>query len=146
MNPEGLFEIMPAEGWTSDDSGYMGPGIIMKGAAGESGIQPVFHLLYQPAGIVTLDVQWLTRLGQIRYDYGRVKFLSMKNYEEAAPPYSEALYTYVENERSYKAIVRLVKDGETFFFMTAVAVEEEFGEVQPLFSSMFESFRPGKKD
>ena len=146
LSPEGLFEILPPEGWTSDDSGHMGPGIIMKGPAGESGTQPVFHLVYQPAGIVTLDVQWLTRLGQIRYDFQRVRFLSMKNYEEAVPPYSEALYTYLEKDLSYKAKARLVKEGDTFFFMTAVAAEEEFGEVEPLFSAILESFRTGKGD
>jgi hypothetical protein len=145
-HPDGLFSIVPPSGWKNDDSGHMGKGVVMKGPAGESGFEPVVHLVYEPAGIVTLDVMWHTRLGQIRYDLQRVKFLFLEDHEEESPPYYQARYSYRDRDRSYLADVRLVMHDKQFFFMTAAAPEEEFETYAPVFQAVFESFRPGGGD
>ena len=143
---EGFFSIVPPEGWKTDDSGHMGPGVVIKGPAGPSGIEPVVHLLHQPSGIVTLDVQWLTRLGQIRFDLESVRFLSLEDHETADPPYYQARYSYMEKSLPYHALVRLVKHDDHFYFMTAAAPEGEFEEHLPLLQNVLESFRPGGGD
>jgi hypothetical protein len=142
-DPDGLFTIVPPNGWKNDDSGHMGKGVVMKGPAGESGIEPVVHLICEPAGIVTLDVMWHTRLGQIRYDLQRVKFISLEDHEDESPPYSQARYSYRDQDRTYLADIRLVMHDKRFFFMTAVAPEEEFETNFPAFKAVFDSFRPG---
>jgi hypothetical protein len=121
----------------------MGKGVIMKGPAGEAGVEPVVHMIHQPSGIVTLDVQWHTRLGQVRYDRERVKFQGLEDHEDQDPPFSQAKFSYVEGERSFVALMRLYKHGDRFFLFTAAAPEEEFGALSALFLSVFESFRPG---
>ncbi len=145
-DPDGLFSIVPPNGWKHDDSGHMGKGVVMKGPAGESGSEPVVSLICEPTGIVTLDVMWHTRLGQIRYDLQRVRFQSLEDHEDESPPYYQARYSYRDQDRSYLADVRLVMHEKNFFFMTAVAPEEEFERHSPVFQAVFASLRPGGGD
>ena len=142
-DPEGFFSVTPPDGWKTDDSGYMGKGVVMKGPAGKAGIEPVVHMTHQPSGIVTLDVQWHTRLGQIRYDLERVRFQGLEDHEDHDPPYSQAKYSYVENDRTYLAMMRLYKHADRFFLFTAAAPEEEFDGLSAAFLFVFDSFRPG---
>jgi hypothetical protein len=142
-DPDGLFTVVPPSGWKNDDSGHMGKGVVMKGPAGESGIEPVVLLTYETAGIVTIDVMWHTRLGQLRYDLQSVKFRSLEDHEDKSPPYDQARYSYRDQDRTYLADIRLVMHDKRFFFMTAVAPEEEFETNFPAFKAVFDSFRPG---
>jgi hypothetical protein len=142
-DPEGFFTVTPPDGWKTDDSGYMGKGVVMKGPAGAAGVEPVVHMIHQPSGIVTLDVQWHTRLGQIRYDRERVKFMGLEDHEDLNPPYSQAKFSYVEAERTYISFMRLYKHEDRFFLFTAAAPEEEFEGLATAFLSVFDSFRPG---
>jgi hypothetical protein len=143
-DPEGFFAVVPPDGWKTDDSGYMGQGVIIKGPAGKAGTEPVVHLIHEPSGIVTLDVQWHTKLGQIRYDLDRVKFLGLEDHEDLDPPYSQAKYSYVEGEKTFLAMVRLYRHRERFYLLTASAPEGEFEGLSPLFRSVFDSFSPGE--
>ena len=64
-DPAGHFTITPPDGWSTDDSGHMGPGLVAKGPADAAGAEPLIHLTHEAAGIVTLEVRWQTLLGQI---------------------------------------------------------------------------------
>jgi len=145
-DPGGIFSIDTPEGWKADDSGYMGKGVVMKGPAGPAGIEPVIHLLHEGAGIVTLDVLWHTHLGRLRYDLERVKFQSLKDFEEESPPFSQARYTYGDGDVNYKAITRALMHNERFFLLTAASPAGEFEGLLPLFTATFDSMRPGKAE
>ena len=143
-DPGGIFSVNVPEGWSTDDSGHMGPGVVMKGPAGEAGVDPVMHLLHEKAGIVTLDVQWPAYLGRIRYEREKVKFVKLEDFDEAKPPFSQARYSFVEGGRSYGAFSRMFLSGGRFYLITATAPEEDFDTFLPLFRSTFDSFRPGE--
>ena len=143
-DPGGIFSVNVPEGWSTDDSGHMGPGVVMKGPAGEAGVDPVMHLLHEKAGIVTLDVQWPAYLGRIRYEREKVKFVKLEDFDEAKPPFSEARYSFVDGGRTYGALSRMFLSGGRFFLITATAPEGEFDEFLPLFRSTFNSLLPGE--
>lgn len=142
---EGHFTILSPQGWKTDDSGHMGPGVIMKGPAGPSGVEPVIHLTHEPTGIVTLDVMWHTHLGRIRYDLERVQFKGLEDFEEHDPPYYQARYSFTAGESTQEAFARMVRIGERFYLLTATATEGEFEQLDKLFNEIFDSLRPGKK-
>ena len=143
-DPDGFFTIIPPDGWKTDDSGYMGQGVIMKGPAGKAGMEPVVLLIHEPSGIVTLEVQWHTKLGQIRYELDRVKFLGLEDHEDLDPPFSQAKYSYMEGEKTFLSMIRLYKHRDRFYFLTASSPEEEFEGFSALFLSVFNSFTPGE--
>jgi hypothetical protein len=142
-DPEGFFTVILPDGWTVEDSGYMGKGVIMKGPAGKGGGQPAVSVIHEPSGILALDVQWHTRLGQIRYDLERVRFLGLEDHEDRNPPYSHAKYSYVSGAQNFVAMVRLYKHDSRFFLFSASAPEEEFESLAATFMAVFDSFRPG---
>jgi len=142
-DPEEFFTIDIPNGWKADDSGHMGKGVIMKGPAGPAGMEPIIHLLHEPAGVVTLDVQWPTHLGRLRYELEKVKFLKLEDFEKDVPPFSQAHYSYAEGGKAFQALTRMFLSGERFFLITAAAPEGEFDGLQPLFQRTFDSLSPG---
>jgi len=143
--PQGLFTISLPEGWSADDSGHMGPGLVAKGTPAADGVVPLIHLTHEAAGIVTLELRWQTLLGQMRYDYERLRYLSLEEHEGATPPYAQALYSYRRGDQDLVALTRLVLAGGRFFQMTAVASADVFAELHPAFLAAFDSFRPGEE-
>jgi hypothetical protein len=141
--PGGLFMFTPPEGWVLDDSGHMGPGLVAKGPAGPGGVEPLIHLTHEPSGIVTHEVRWQTLLGQMRFDYERLKFLAIKEQPDAVPVYGQAVYVYQRGNQSYQAVTRLVLANGRFYEMTAVALESEFFDLYPALVASFDSLRPG---
>jgi hypothetical protein len=140
-DPAGHFSITPPEGWATDDSGHMGPGLVAKGPAGAAGVEPLIHLTHEPAGIVTHEVRWQTLLGQLRFDYERLKFLAIKEQPDADPVYGQAVYVYQRGDRSYQAVTRLVLAKGRFFELTAAAPESEFFDLYPALVAAFDSLR-----
>jgi len=140
-DPAGFFSFTPPDGWSVDDSGHMGPGLVAKGPAGEGGVEPLIHLTHEPAGIVTLEVRWQTLLGQMRFDNERLKFLALKEEEEAKPPFGQAVYVYQRGDKSYQAVTRLVLAKSRFYQLTAVAPESEFFDLFPTMTAAFDSLR-----
>jgi hypothetical protein len=144
-DPQGLFAVTPPDGWATDDSGHMGPGLIAKGPADPDGEEPpLIHLTHEAAGIVTLDVRWQTLLGQMRFDQERLRYLSIEEHEEATPPYSQALYSYQRAGKEYVALTRLVLAGGRFYELTAVAPEAHFAGLHPTFLAAFDTLRVEK--
>ena len=143
-DPGGLFSFTPPEGWATDDSGHMGPGLVAKGPAGAGGAEPLIHLTHEPAGIVTLDVRWATLLGQMRFDLERLRYLSLEEHEDAKPPYAQALYSYWRGEQEFVSLSRLVLANERFYHLTAVAPAEVFTSLHPVFLACFDTFRVGE--
>jgi len=143
--PSGLFSITPPDGWATDDSGHMGPGLVAKGPAGAAGIEPLIHLTHEAAGIVTHEVRWQTLLGQMRFDYERLKFLAIKEQPDADPVFGQAVYVYQRGNQSYQAVTRLVFAKGRFYEMTAAAPESEFFDLYPALIASFDSLRPGGK-
>ena len=86
VDPAGLFTLTPPDGWSTDDSGHMGPGLVAKGPAGAAGSEPLIHLTHEPAGIVTHEVRWQTLLGQLRFDNERLRFITIADRQEERPP------------------------------------------------------------
>jgi len=144
-DPTGQFSIATPEGWDTDDSGHMGPGLIAKGPAGPAGIVPLIHLTHEPAGIVTHEVRWQTLLGQMRFEYERLKFLAIKEQPDADPVYGQAVYVYQRGTQSYQAVTRLVLAKGRFYEMTAAAPESEFHDLYPVLIAAFDSLRLGGK-
>jgi hypothetical protein len=145
-DPAGLFAITPPDGWATDDSGHMGPGLVAKGPADiASGVEPLIHLTHEPAGIVTLEVRWQTLLGQMRFDQERLKYISLEEHEEAKPPYAQALYAYQRGPQQYVALTRLVLANGRFYQITGAAPEAIFPDLHPVFLAVFDSLRPGGK-
>ena len=143
-DPQGLYAFTPPDGWSVDDSGHMGPGVVAKGPADDQGREPLIHLTHEPAGIVTLEVRWQTLLGQMRFDHERLRYLSIEDHEEAAPPYSQALYSYQQGPREYVSLTRLVLAGGRFYLVTALAPEGMFAGLHPAFLMSFDSLRVEK--
>jgi len=141
QDTEGLFTIRIPEGWTAEESNFMGKGVIMKQADREDGQGPLFHLVNEAAGVVTLDVYWHTHLGRLRYDLEKVKFQGLEDHEDQSPPYYDARYSFSEGEIRKRAIVRLVMIDQRFYLMTGAALEEEFEELEPLFLKTFRSLQ-----
>jgi hypothetical protein len=144
-DPAGLFAFTPPEGWSTDDSGHMGPGLVAKGPADASGTEPLIHLTHEAAGIVTIDVRWATLLGQMRFDFERLRYLSLEEHEEARPPYMQALYSYARGEQEFVSLSRLVLAGGRFYHLTAVAPAEAFTALHPTFLAAFDTLRIEKK-
>jgi hypothetical protein len=142
-DPGGKFSITVPEGWVIDDSGHMGPGLVAKGPAGPAGVEPLIHLTHQPAGIVTHEVRWQTLLGQMRFDYERMKFLAVKEQPDADPVFGQAVYVYQRGSLSYQAVTRLVLAKGEFFELTAAAPESEFFDLYPGLLASFDSLRAG---
>jgi hypothetical protein len=144
-DPAGQFSLTPPEGWATDDSGHMGAGLVAKGPADAAGAEPLLHLTYEPAGIVTLEVRWQTLLGQLRFDSERVKFLAIEEHPDATPPYAQAAYTYTRGDLKFRALTRLLLARGQFYQMTAAAPEAGFEALQPALVAAFDSLRTGGK-
>ena len=119
----------------------MGKGVVMERAGGNGDKGPVFQLISEETGVVTIDVYWHTHLGRLRYDLSKVKFLGMENHEDEKPPWYQARYTYSEGEARHTAVVRLVMAGERFYLMTGRAPEASFEEFDPVYVKTFESLQ-----
>lgn len=143
--PSGLFTITPPDGWSADDSGHMGPGLVAKGPADAAGNEPLIHLTHEPAGIVTLEVRWQTLLGQLRFDNERVRFLAIAEHPEAAPPYAQSVFLFRRGERNYQALIRLVLAEGRFYQMIAAVPEDEFDLLYPSLVAAYDSLRTGKR-
>ena len=143
-DPAGFFAFTPPDGWTTDDSGHMGPGLVAKGPADAAGAEPLIHLTHEAAGIVTLEVRWQTLLGQMRFDFERLRYLSLEEHEEAKPPYAQALYSYWRGEQELVSLSRLVLAGGRFYHLTAVAPAEVFTSLHPTFLAAFDTLRIGE--
>jgi hypothetical protein len=144
-DPVGFFTITTPDGWSTDDSGHMGPGLVAKGPADAAGIEPLIHLTHEPAGIVTHEVRWQTLLGQMRFDYERLKFLAIKEQTDADPVFGQAIYVYQRGNQSYQAMTRLVLSKGRFYELTAVVPESEFFDLYPALLASFDSLHPGGK-
>jgi len=144
-DPGGNFSVLMPEGWTADDSGHAGRGVVMKGPAGPGGSQPALQLTYEPAGIVSLDEMWYAHLGRLRYDLSRVNIVTMENREEDSPPHYQAVYTWQEGDVTRKALSRMTFFDDRFYLMTASSVEGDFDALRPLFENVLGSLKPGKK-
>jgi hypothetical protein len=143
-DPGGLFAFSPPEGWSTDDSGHMGPGLVATGPADAAGAEPLIHLTHEAAGIVTLDVRWQTLLGQMRFDFERLRYLSLEEHEEAKPPYMQALYSYNRGSQELVSLSRLVLSGGRFYHLTAVATADSFEALHPTFLAAFDTLKIGK--
>ena len=146
VDPGGVFTFTPPDGWSTDDSGHMGPGLVARGPGGAGDAAPLVHITHEPAGIVTLEVRWQTLLGQMRFDYEALRYLSIEEHEGAVPPYGQALYSYRRGAEEFVALTRLVLADGRFFQMTAVTPEAVFADLHPVFLAAFDSFRPGTGD
>jgi hypothetical protein len=144
-DPGGLFAFTPPDGWSVDDSGHMGPGLVAKGPADAAGDEPLIHLTHEPAGKVPLDVRWQTLLGQMRFDYDRMRYLSLEEHEEAKPPYMQALYSYTSGGKEMVALTRVVLAQDRFFQITAVAAADDFEGLHQTFLAALETLRVGGK-
>jgi hypothetical protein len=143
-DPAGTFTFTPPDGWSTDDSGHMGPGLVATGPVDAAGNEPLIHLTHEPAGIVTLEVRWQTLLGQLRYDNERVRFLAIAEHPEATPPYAQSVYLFQRGERRYQALIRLVLAEGRFYQMTAAVSEDEFDLLYPTLVTAYDSLRTGK--
>ena len=142
-DPAGHFTFTAPDGWSTDDSGHMGPGLVAKGPANAAGLEPLIHLTHEPAGIVTLEVRWQTLLGQMRFDNLRMRFIAIEEHPEATPPYGQTIYLFQRGEHGYQALTRLVLAKGRFFQMTAVIPEEDFDLLFPSLVAAFDSLRTG---
>jgi len=140
-DPAGFFAFTPPEGWATDDSGHMGPGLVAKGPAGAAGAEPLIHLTHEPAGIVTLEVRWQTLVGQMRFDNERMRFLTFEEHPDASPPYAQSIYIYQRGGRGYQALTRLVLAKGRFYQITAAIPEEEFDLLHPSIVAAFDSLK-----
>lgn len=140
-DPGGLFTFTPPDGWPADDSGHMGPGLVAKGPADAAGVESLIHLTHEGAGKVPLDVRWQTLLGQMRFDFERLRYLSLEEHEEATPPYMQALYSYRRGEQEIVSLSRMVLAGGRFYHLTAVASADSFTGLHPTFLAAFDTLR-----
>ncbi len=140
-DPAGRFTITPPDGWSTDDSGHMGPGLVAKGPADAAGNEPLIHLTHEPAGIVSLEVRWQTLLGQLRFDNERVRFLAIAEHQEADPPYGQSVYLFQRGSQGYQALIRLVLAKGRFYQMTFAGTEEQFELFYPALVASFDSLR-----
>jgi len=143
-DPAGLFAITPPDGWSTDNSEHMGPGLVAKGPANAAGTEPLIHLTHEAAGIVTLEVRWQTLLGQLRFDSERVRFLAIAEHPDADPPYAQSVYLFQRGGQGYQALIRLVLAKGRFYQMTFAGTEEEFELLYPTLVAAFDSLRIGK--
>jgi hypothetical protein len=142
-DPAGHFTITPPDGWSTDDSGHMGPGLVAKGPAGATGAEPLIHLTHEAAGIVTLEVRWQTLLGQMRFDNERMRFIAIEEHPDAKPPYAQTIYLFKRGDRGYQALTRLVLAKGRFYQMTAAIPEDDFDQLYPAVVATFDSLGTG---
>ncbi len=142
-DPAGFFTFTPPEGWSTDDSGHMGPGLVAKGPADAAGTEPPIHMTHEAAGIVTLEVHWQTLLGQMRFDNERVRFLAIEEHPDATPPYAQAIYLHRRGDQDYQALTRLVLARGRFYQLTAAIPEHDFDLLHPVLVAAFESLKIG---
>jgi len=144
-DPAGLFTITPPDGWVTDDSEHMGPGLVAKGPADAAGNEPLIHLTHEAAGIVPLEMRWQAILGQLRFDTERLKYLAIEEHPDATPPYAQAAYSYQRGSQKFLALTRLVLAQGRFYLLTAAAPEGEFEPLQPALAASFDSLHIGGK-
>jgi len=144
-DPAGHFTLTPPDGWSTDNSEHMGPGLVAKGPADASGTEPLIHLTHEAAGIVSLDVRWQTLLGQMRFDTERLKYLAIEEHPDAKPPYGQAAYSYQRGSQKFLALSRLVLAQGRFYLLTAAVPEGEFEPLRPALIASFDSLRTGGK-
>jgi hypothetical protein len=144
VDPAGHFTFTPPDGWSTDNSEHMGPGLVAKGPADASGAEPLIHLTHEASGIVTLEVRWQTLLGQLRYDNERVRFLAIAEHPDADPPYAQSVYLFQRGGQGYQALIRLVLAKGRFYQMTFAGTEEDFELLYPTVVAAFDSLRIGK--
>jgi len=144
-DPAGYFTITPPDGWSTDNSEHMGPGLVAKGPADGAGNEPLIHLTHEAAGIVTLEVRWQTLLGQMRFDNERVRFLAIAEHPDEVPPYAQSVYLFQRGGKSYQALIRLVLARGRFYQMTFAGTEEDFELLYPTVVAAFDSLRSGKQ-
>ena len=142
-DPGGLFTFTPPDGWTTDDSGHMGPGLVATGPADAAGAEPLIHLTHEGAGKVPLDVRWQTLLGQMRFDNERLRFLAIEEHPDAKPPYAQTIYLFKRGDRGYQALTRLVLARGRFYQMTAAIPEDDFDQLYPAVVATFDSLGTG---
>lgn len=140
-DPAGFFTITLPQGWLTDDSGHMGPGLVAKGPPTAGGVEPLIHLTHEPAGKVPHEVRWQTLVGQLRFDNDRLKFQAIKEDPDAVPASAQAVYVYQRGGQSYQAVTRLVLANGRFFELTAVALEADFFDLYPELTAAFDSLR-----
>lgn len=138
-DPDGIYTIGIPEGWKAEESSFMGKGVIMEQAGGDGASGPIFQLLNEEAGVVTVDVYWHTHLGRLRYDLSSVRFHGLEDHEDEEPPWFQARYSFAEGEGRKKAVIRLVMAEKRFFLMTGTADEEAFEGLDPLFVKTFDT-------
>jgi hypothetical protein len=143
--PDGLFSFTAPDGWSTDDSGHMGPGLVARGLPSADGVEPLIHLTHEPAGKVTLEVRWQTLVGQMRFDNERMRFMTLEEHPEAVPPYAQTMYLYQRGGQGYQALTRLVLADGRFFEMTAAVPETDFDLLYPTLTAAFDSLRVGAK-
>ena len=146
VDPGGHFTFTPPDGWSTDNSEHMGPGLVAKGPADASGAEPLIHLTHEPAGIVTLEVRWQTLLGQIALRQRAGAFPR----DRGAPgrgPALRAIRVPVTSVavKSYQALIRLVLLKGRFYQMTFAGTEEDFELLYPTLTASFDSLRIGKQ-
>jgi hypothetical protein len=140
-DPDGLFSITPPDGWSTDDSGHMGPGLVAKGPPDASGAEPLIHLTHEPAGKMTLEVRWQTLVGQMRFDNERMRFMTLEEHPEADPPYAQTMYLFHRGGQGYHALTGLVLAGGRFYQITATVPESDFDLLYPALVASFDSLR-----
>jgi hypothetical protein len=143
--PDGLFSFTPPDGWSTDDSGHMGPGLVARGLPNTAGAEPLIHLTHEPAGRVSLEVRWQTLVGQMRFDNERMRFMTLEEHPEAVPPYAQTMYLYQRGGQGYQALTRLVLADGRFFEITAAVPEADFDAFYPALVAAFDSLRVGAK-
>jgi len=144
-DPAGHFTITVPDGWSTDNSEHMGPGLVAKGPADAAGTEPLIHLTHEAAGIVTLEVRWQTLLGQLRFDSERVRFLAIAEHPDTDPPYAQSVYLFQRGGKNYQALIRLVLAKGRFYEMTFAGTEEDFELLYPALIATFDSLRIGGK-
>jgi hypothetical protein len=142
-DPAGNFTITLPEGWATDDSGHMGPGLVAKGTANAAGAVPLIHLTHEPAGKMTLEVRWQTLVGQMRFDNERMRFMTLEEFPDAVPPYAQTMYLYRRGDQGYQALTRLVLAGGRFYELTAAIPDDSFDELYPALVAAFDSLKVG---
>jgi len=120
-DPAGHFSLTPPQGWATDDSGHMGPGLVAKGPANAAGVEPLIHLTHEPAGKMTLEVRWQTLVGQMRYDNERMRFITLEEHPDAVPPYGQTMYLFRRGSQGYQALTRLILAKGRFYELTAAS-------------------------
>ena len=105
----------------------------------------IINSVAEPAGRVTLEVRWQTLVGQMRFDNERMRFMTLEEHPEAAPPYAQTMYLFQRGGQGYQALTRLVLADGRFFQMTAAVPEADFDLLYPALVAAFDSLRVGAR-